>query len=360
MLHALVLGSVGLGSAPQESIWDRLNVYANGRLRAESTFEQLNREDRHRGRMRFRLGAAYEVEEDLTAEARLSTASEGNDANNPHWDFGDGPDGFSGSEVALDRFFLGWMPMESLEVRGGKLPHAIQGPPVFSELVWDDDISPAGATAVWTPQTDSEVKFDVRLAEYVAVESGGDTDPSMFGLQGHAKLPVGDKATLELASSYMDWANTDEFANAPSPGNQGNTSLALDFAIWDSWVSATVGDGALKTTVFGQYMNNLDEDTSEDRGFAFGARVGTLGKKGDRNVFGSFYDLDANAVFSPVAQDDTPIAGTGTGQGMSGIIAGAQYFWRDNVSFRLWGLTSDADQGEQPYRIRFDLDFSIK
>ncbi len=358
MLTVLVAGALVLGNDPQDSIWDRLDVYANGRLRWESTFDQLNGEDRQRGRMRFRVGAAYRLDESLTAEARLSTASDGRDANNPHWDFGDGPDGFSGGDIVLDRFYLSWLPYDTLELRGGKMPHAFQGPPVFGELVWDDDVQPAGASAVWTPKMDSSWKLDVRLAEYVAVESSSDTEPAMFGIQGHAKLPLSGTASLELASAYMDWSHTENFANAPSPGNQGNTSLAGGFGIWDSWIATNVGEGRAKTTVFGQYLDNLDDDTGEDQGLALGARVGTLGKRGDWNVFGTYYDLDANAVFSPVAQDDTPIAGTGTGKGMSGLIAGAQYFLRDNLSFRLWALTSDAD--EDPFRIRFDIDFSVK
>jgi hypothetical protein len=361
MLAILTTGTLAFRAGVQDSIWDRLDVYANGRLRWESTFDQLGGEDRHRGRMRFRLGAAYGIAEDVTAEARLSTSSDGRDANNPHWDFGDGSDGFSGSDVVLDRFYLSWTPYETLELRAGKLPHAFQGPPVSSELVWDDDVQPAGAIAVWTPKADGRLKYDLRVAEYVAAESGSNTEPSMFGAQGHARLSLGATASLELASAYMGWGNTGDLAvNASVPGNQGNTSLDGDFGIWDTWVAATVGDGAGRTTLFGQYIDNVTDDTGEDRGAAFGARVGTQGKKDDWNVFATYYDLDANAVFSPVAQDDTPIAGTGTGNGMSGIIAGTQYFLRDNLSFRVWVLTSDADESEDPFRIRFDLDFLVK
>src|SRR5262245_45237073 len=98
----------------QGSIWDRLQFYANGRLRGEATRDAVDAgsgaeiPDRYRGRMRVRIGAKYQLDEDIMVEARLSTASDPVDANNPHWDFGDGADGFSGATVVMDRYFLDW------------------------------------------------------------------------------------------------------------------------------------------------------------------------------------------------------------------------------------------------------------
>jgi hypothetical protein len=107
-------------------------------------------------------------------------------------------------------------------------------------------------------------------------------------------------------------------------------------------------------------MYNVEGDTDEDTGYSLGAIFGRSGKKGDGNIFGAWYDLEADCLFSPVAQDDTPIPGTGDGTGMTGVLLGGQYFIPDNLSIRLWGLTSDADAAEDPYRIRIDIDFSIK
>jgi hypothetical protein len=360
MAIALIAFALQATPAATDSTWDRLQFDANGRMRWESTFDQPSGEDRHRGRFRARVGAKYAILPELGVQARLSTASDGSDANNPHWDFGDGPDGFNGADVALDRFFLSWKPAKSVDVRAGKQPHALQGPPVAGEFLWDEDVNPSGLSVTWAPVADADKSFDLRAAEYVAVEASNDNEPTMFGLQAHGRLRFSDKAILEGATAYMDWANTADFANAASSGNQGNTSLSEDFGIWDTWIAATLGEGLAKTTVFGQLINNTEDDTGEDQGTVFGARLGNSGKQGDWNVFGSLYDLDANAVFSPVAQDDTPIAGTGIGTGMDGLIAGGQYFVRDNLSLKLWVLTSDADAADDPFRIRFDLDFIVK
>src|SRR5262245_24264831 len=178
------------GTVAQEqgtsSIWDRLSFYANGRIRAEATFDQLNEDDdRWRGRMRFRIGSRYVIDPGLTAEARLSTASDGRDANNPHWDFGDGADGFQGGDIVFDRFYLDWQQSEQLDLRAGKQPHIFQMPPVFGELEWDEDVQPAGVTATWKPKTEGSLSGDLRVAEYIVRENSTDTDANMLGVQGN-------------------------------------------------------------------------------------------------------------------------------------------------------------------------------
>ena len=130
--------------------------------------------------------------------------------------------------------------------------------------------------------------------------------------------------------------------------------------MWESFVSATHDGGALKRqTGFAQYVQNLDDDSGEDTGYALGLELGRK-DPGETSFFAAWYDFEANSIFSPVAQDDTPIAGTGTGNGMSGILGGVGYVVSDTFSLRLWALTSDADDVEDPWRVRLDLDFSVR
>lgn len=346
--------------APQKSIWDRLSFYADGRMRSEHTFDQPNGEDRHRGRMRFRVGGVYEMEEDLRFEARMSSAAPGGDANNPHWDMGDGPEGFSGAELVLDRFFLEWNGCPQWKLRTGKMPHAFTSPPVFGELVWDADVHPAGFAAIWSSSaSNAGPKYDVRAVEYIAVENGAADDASMFGMQANLQADTSGATKVQAAVSYSAWASLD--SNAGVFGNQGNTNVAGDFGIWEGFVAGTLEGGPLgKSTVFVQAMHNAEDDDDEEDGLALGAQLGKSGKKGNTNVFAAWYELDANSIFSPVAQDDTPITGSGIGDGMEGVIFGGQYFLTDNFSIRIWGLSSDADAAEDPFRARLDLDFKIK
>jgi hypothetical protein len=332
--------------------WKRLKVSADARLRAEGTLDQTNGEDRWRGRFRFRLSADYQVADGLKAGSRFTTLSDGRDANNPHWDFGDA-DGFSASEVGIDRLFLEWQPQSSWTLTGGKFGHVFTRPSPFREFAWDDDVQPAGVAAVWSPKTDGAVSFDLRAIYAVAAEvnslNGSGVDPAVFGGQANVNFKASETTSIHVATSYSDWSSLRNFTS-----DQGNTGD--EFAIWDTYAMVTLsGEGFSRITAFGQYFDNLDDDSGEDTGYVAGVQLGRTKGKGNWNVFGGYYDLDANSVFSSVAQDDTPIPGTGLGTGMSGFVAGTQCFVLDNVSLKLWVLTSDADASEDPYRIRFDI-----
>jgi len=345
-----------------EDIWSRLSLYADGRVRFEGTLDQLNGEDRYRGRLRFRVGGEYKIHSQVRAGARFTTLSDGRDANNPHWDFGDGEDGFSAAEVGLDRLYLGWRPKESLDLVGGKFGHTFTRPPVTREFAWDDDVQPAGAALTWAPELkDSSVRYDVRLLTVVATEinadSGSGSDPAMHGLQ--ANLMMGSKESLDFhfASSVSKWTNLEHFTEFPSAGN---TAAAGGFLIWDTYAAATWHHDVAPTTAFAEYLNNIDDDSGEDTGYVAGLQVGPTSGKGNGNFFAAFYMLDANSIFAPVAQDDTPIQGSGIGEGMDGYVLGYQHFITDNLSVRLWGLTSDVDADDDPYRVRLDFDFRVR
>lgn len=363
---AVVAEPVVAPSVPQpmvaDDLWSRLSLYADARIRAESTFDQLNGEDRHRGRLRFRFGGEYELHPEVRAGARFTTLSDGRDANNPHWDFGDGADGFSAAEIGMDRLFLGWRPEESLDIVGGKFGHPFTRPPVTREFAWDDDIQPAGAALIWAPEReDASLRYDLRLLTVVATEINEDadsgSDPAMHGLQANLMMSSAETLDVHVASSLSKWTNLGHFSEFPSAGN---TAAADDFLIWDTYVAATWNRDTAPLTAFAQYLNNIDDESGEDTGYAAGLQFGPTSGKGNGNVFAAYYSLDANAIFAPVAQDDTPIPGSGTGEGMDGYVLGYQHFVTENLSVRLWGLTSDADEDDDPYRVRLDFDFRLR
>lgn len=346
----------------EDDLWSRLRLQADARVRGESTFDQLNDVDRHRGRLRFRLGGEYDLTETLRAGARFTTLSDGRDANNPHWDFGDGSDGFSAAEIGLDRLYLDWQAQSNLKLTGGKFGHVFTRPPLTREFAWDDDIQPAGAALVWAPKREGDLGYDLRAIHVVAAEvnASGDSgaDPAMSGIQANLYLQASEKTSAQLASSYSKWSGIGAFADFPG---QGSTADAEGFGIWDSFAALTFnGWERGPVTTYAQFIENTEDESGEDTGYVFGVQVGPTSGKGHTNVFAAWYSLDANAVFGPVAQDDTPIAGTGNGEGMEGIVVGAQYFITDNLSVRLWGLSSDVDADEDPYRLRLDFDFRIR
>ncbi len=362
MLHTVfLLASLLQPAASDQEVapTERFSLYGQGRMRAEGTWNQLNGTDRYRGRMRLRIGAHYEIAEGLRSEVRLSTVNDGSDARSPYWDFGDGASGFGGAEVAIDRFYLAWEATEELDVRVGKIPHAFSAPPIFSEFTWDADLHPDGVSAVWAPQAEEGgAHWDVRTTGVIALENSGASDPHMLGLQANGWFPVGDDLTVQTSVSYSDWSSTRHGNGKLMPS--GNTPGNGGFGILDAFVAGTYGGGPLgRTQGFLQVMRNVDDDSGEDSGFALGAKLGNNKNQGDWSLFGGAFDVDANAIYGPVSQDDTPLPGTGVGDGQSGFIFGTEYTWKKGVGIRVWALATDVEAAEDPFRLRFDVTFNL-
>ncbi len=310
-----------------------LDVYGNMRVRMESTMDQSNGEDRHRGRLRFRAGAKMQVADNLKAEVRMSTAS--GDGRNPHWDIGgsNGTDTFSGSDVVLDRINLVWQPNDSATIVAGKMGNPLTKNPVFSEWVLDGDIQPAGLAGIWKLND----KSDLRLAHIIIDESNSpSSDPALTILQLNHDLNCCD-LDWDVSTSFWNWSNE---------------AGAVDYLVWDTIISAKKD----AWTGSFEFIQNLDDDTGDDTGIAFGVKHGKGGKKGERQIFGNFFDFDANASMWGVGQDDVPI-GPGA-DGLSGFVVGYKYWWHDNTTVKFWALQGD-DETDDPLRLRFDIDIKF-
>jgi len=313
---------------------DWLDFYANLRLRMESTLDQPNGEDRHRGRVRFRVGAKMDVAENLKSEVRLSTTS--GTANNPHWDLGgdNGTDTLGGADIVLDRINVTWTPDENLTFKGGKMGTPLKTNPVYGEWIWDDDIQPSGLASTYK-LSDS---LDARLGYFIIDEqnsTGDSADPAVTVLQLGYTAP----------DQSLDWAVNTAFWNWTNEG-------PIDYLVWDTVVSAKADDWTGSV----EFIQNLDDDTGEDTGLALGLMHGKGGSQGSSQIFANYFDFDANASMWSVGQDDLPIA-VGA-QGLSGFIVGYKYWWHDNTTLKLWGLQGD-DETNDPLRLRLDLDISF-
>ena len=84
-----------------ESIGDRVDLYGDLRLRHESSFNMDTRADRHRERVRFRVGANYKIRDDLVMGARFADFSK-TDSGSVYIVYGDAsrPSGELGLESA--------------------------------------------------------------------------------------------------------------------------------------------------------------------------------------------------------------------------------------------------------------------
>lgn len=298
------------------------NISMSGdlRLRHESFWRDTD-PDRHRERVRLRLGLKGSISEQLEAGVRLATGTNLDpvSTNQSAQDIFDKKDFFvDQAYLKFSTKGLGPWEMVPLTVWGGKFDN----PFTYTSLVWDGDLTPEGIAASVTP-TWGPVGLFATGGLFPIDEINADAeDPLLFGSQAGLTWAVAKDASEEwlknlkvkTAIGYYDYKNLEStFDNSSSNfGNTrhpGNATLLYDFDEVDLL-------GELSTVVMGKpvalwadYVKNAAVAKS-DEGFQLGAKVG----KADRPLAweaGYFWQrLEADAVVGQFTDSDFGDGGT--------------------------------------------------
>jgi hypothetical protein len=367
------LAASGYESSPRawETVLERLLLYGDLRLRHESNFELDGAPNRHRQRVRGRVGANYEVNDQLQLGARLVTGDP-DDPKSTHVTLGDGLNSF---EVSLDRAFLTWHPeqLEGSRVTGGKFDHAFVRNPVYGELVWDADVQPEGLLFGYDVPVGGAVgKLELTAGHYILLESSSASDAFATVLQVGADTPLGENTRGRAAVGYYNYSNlTPGGSTSLVDDNAGNATIdidgngmpdefASDYGVLNPIVAVDFAGGARPVTVSAEYIKNLRADIDRDEGWAAGVSVGSMRRKGDWRCYYQWQVVQQDAVFSPVSQDDFLLATNHRSH-----VAGVNYQFADNVGLHLWALVTSRDytlagQSDDPqWRVRVDLNVKL-
>lgn len=342
----LAVLSTALPTGPVAEVPDWAHFYGDLRLRLEHNLDNnASGDDRTRARIRARFGARFDITDDFKAELRMTTRNNG-DANSVNIDLGSTDEGQGSADAGIDRMNVTWIPSEDWTVKAGKMGNPFALNPVVDQYVWDSDIQPQGIFTKWAPQSD--MQFDVRLGYFVVTENSAAAD---------ATVTTG-QVNFGMATESVDWGVHSSLSNWSAESGYLSSFAFVqmeDFLVWDTILEAKVDD----LTFSAQYINNLDDDSGDDTGMVLGMKYGQGGAVGTSVFSASYFDFDANAFVSGVAQDDTPIAGTGGPNGMDGFDASWLYWWKENVTVKLHAIQADNDTID-PLRLRLDVVVALK
>jgi len=360
----------------QKVLEEQLTISGDFRIREEYSFDLDDQKSRARTRTRFRLGAEYAVDEELTAGAQLRTGDPA-DPNSPHTTWGDG---FDSKAFDLSRLYLAYKPngVSGLKVLGGKFANPFYVNPVYGELVWDADVNPEGFAGVWSiPGDEKGEKLDLVLGEYIALEQGGGSEVNIFVAQAAGTEPLSENSSGTLALGVYNYGQlTPDGAQAlvadnPSQTAGGNATVdsngdgtpdnyASEFLIWNPIAAYTYTGWSRPVTFSAEYIKNTMAEGSQDTGVAVGANVGQQKQAGDWQWYYQWQNVEQDAVFAAFAQDDFLLTANQTGH-----VFGTKYRITKDVGLHLWGLVSSRDElggtattnsHDDQWRTRLDLD----
>jgi hypothetical protein len=367
------------GVIPQALEWAK-NAQWSGDFRYRYEFiDKQNRPERHRNRLRARLGLDAVVNDEWAVAFQLAsgerglvidlTEEDGAITDVDVRDIGDPISSnqtltryFSSKDIWLDLAYFNYHPMalNGLNIFGGKVknPFLAVGK---NQMIWDSDLNPEGIAARYGWSLGKNTKAQINAGGFWVNESSSGVDTGLFGVQGYITRALGQPGTLTAGVGYFDYTNLqgrqDVYGilagNTAGPGN----TWASDYNLIELFVEYTTKLFGRPFSVFGDWVKNVDAVDDRDTGWLIGATINKAKDPGSWQFGYDYRDLQANAVVGAFTDSDFIGGGTG-GQGHRFALA---YQVSKNVQAGLTYFHDTIDQaGPDLDYSRFQADLVLK
>ena len=254
--------------------------------------------------LRFRLGATYAPQPDLTVRARIATG----DPDDPN-----STDVTVGSFVNDLAFSLDLASVELSKPTWGVFAGKFTNPFLTTELVWDGDVNPQGAGGRLKLGTAGGVTATLTGMFFVVDQQVGDTSSSdMGGGQVSVTTAAGRPWRFTAAAGYYDYRirNLSHAGSGDTRGNRlapGNRYLS-DFDLFDALVMVDyTGFGArLPLRFVGDYVHNGGANDL-NTGFGVDVYLGRAQNVGDIRGRYGYVQVETDAILAAFAHDNTTL-----------------------------------------------------
>jgi hypothetical protein len=319
--------------------------------------------DRHRQRIRARLGFDFKATDNVTGTLLFATGADDPRSSNQTL-------GGTGTRksIGLDMAYIDWKFMQGGDLLLGKMPNPIFRP--GQSLFYDGDFNPEGGAVKFDRGMFFGTAYGWWLTEGFNADpdSPANWDARIIGLQAGMKFALFGGETL-LAANYYECGLCQ--GNAPLYNNNanGNTTyrvgtsttnlLAYDYDILEisAQTGMTVRD--LPLIFWANYAQNMADDVEYDTAFAIGAM---LGKASNAKTWeaGLFYqEIDKDALFGQWIDSDFGDGRTDTeGWVLKGAYAPVRNFTIAGTYF-LNTLNKDVGTDLDYDRLQLDLNYKF-
>ncbi len=260
---------------------DRFSFAGDLRLRHNSTLREAPNRDRHRQRLRLRLGSTLKIDNFLVG-IQLASGDGSQTSNNQSFD-----NLFSQKPIWIRQAYLQWKAAPWLALTGGKMPN-----PFFrvTELVWDDDLAPEGFAQNVTFQVTDMIVLFINAGQLVLDEDGTDNnDQWLFAEQVGTRIGLGKDTSVTLAGAFYNFKNA--IGNPSNSLGQvtvqdGNTRVPVappgiptvlvnNYRVLNLTAEVGIKMADLPLIFHGDYIKNLaDTTTDQDTGYQAGLQIG--------------------------------------------------------------------------------------
>lgn len=281
------------------------------------------RPDRHRNRIRARLGLDAKVNDEWSLGFRVAGGTADPVSSNQTLD-----EAFSSKPLWLDRAFFTYQPngFEGLSAMGGKI-----GNPFLSvgknELIWDSDLNFEGAAVKYAMPLGDKTSLNVCGGGFYVNEESGGADTSLWGAQAYLKHQIANPTYVLAGASLFcygniegseslaaEWDDDDEefFGNSHVTDAGGDEVFAGDYDLLELFVEVGTELAGLPVVVHGDWVHNaVAADEDEDTGWLVGGTINRARKPGSWEFSYDYRDIEADAVVGQFSGSDFIGGGTG-------------------------------------------------
>ena len=308
---------------------EHITPFGDLRTRYESFYQQDNIA-RNRFRLRGRIGLNANASDEIGATFRLATG----DSNNPVTRNQTFEKAFTQKPVSLDQAYLTLKPGKTLNLEPGWITMTAGkfGANAYrvSELLWDDDLTPEGATETvnLVEQKEGFLRgLKLNAFQWVVDELAAHEDPWMAGGQVVVDTALGSMGTWTLAVANFHYENLDQVASKfiePTSKNYNNQLANTNRFVKDSNGKLTgflsgfnlfsaaselnspdpIGLG-VPGGLFSEFAYNTQADTM-NVGIYTGVGLGYAGKDWYHNSLKNKGDWAASYTYAYVERDAVP------------------------------------------------------
>jgi hypothetical protein len=317
---AAVAKDIARGVHPSVPSWaQKIKLKGDLRLRYQMDDVEGADTDRHRGRVRFRLGLEAKVFKGFSVGAGLATGGTDPRSTNETLD-----NSFETPDIRLDYAYAKYTPpaMPKISVYGGKFKRkSVLWTP--TDLLWDSDINTDGlGFTAWHPLR-SNLDISVNTAYLLIDEVRAAGEPSVFALQPMAAWDVQGNGqwTLKAALTYYAFGSVEGRAMDHSDGENSvdaNGDLIYDYdslstGIEFGWHTlATEEDDPPFFRYIALVLDHVHNFDASDDGICIGFKAGDKKVSKDRTwQFKYLHRHMARNAWLDIFPDSDTVDGTG-------------------------------------------------
>jgi hypothetical protein len=194
-------------------------------------------ETMNRWRYRLRFGVKGDLYDNFFWGLRAATNPNYDRSGNVTFGHSDaaGPFGKDQSLLALDQVYLGWHATSDITLTGGQMPN----PLYTTNLVWDDNLNPAGAAEQYDHVFDNGLEVFATAGQFVyqAASGNGITNPLggsssfnntfMYAEQAGFKYKFDDNTFFKAAATFYTYSGTQSASATSVAGLYSSAPLNL-------------------------------------------------------------------------------------------------------------------------------------